>query len=76
MVITAPKKKWFYKPQKEVNKVLNTFDLYRLVEQIISKNDVFEKYIVQKGKEVNVLLFQMKKTEYGEGYQIHQFKTN
>lgn len=69
--------KWFFEPQKEVNKDLA--DRYngtaRLVEQVIAKNDVFEKYIVQKDNEVFVVMYQMKRIDYGDGYKVLKYKS-
>ena len=69
-------KKWFYEPQKEVNKELTERykDNARLITQVVCKSNVYEKYIIQDDKEMFVLLFEMVKTDYGKGYKILKYR--
>ncbi|TSE11324.1 hypothetical protein [Aquimarina algiphila] len=65
--------KWFYPAQKEISKEINKNS--RFVNQVIAKNDVFEKYIIQENNEMYCMLYQIKKDEYNEkGYKILRFR--
>lgn len=67
--------KWFYKAQEEVKQRLqNLNEEYSCIEQVISNKDVFEKYLI-RGDNMRVVLFQIKKAEYGKGYVIHEYIT-
>lgn len=63
--------KWFYKAQEEIKQRLKDLD-YRWIEQIITKDDIFEKCVIW-GDNPRVILFQIKRVDYGEGYIIHEY---
>lgn len=69
------KPKWFIEPQKQIKEQLDSYIHHGLVEQIVTKDNVFEKYIVQNDEELSVILFQMKRVDYGKGYKIFEFKS-
>ena len=66
--------KWWFKPQKEVNKRVESYDSSRFIDQTITKEVVFEKFIVVEDGKAKVLLFEYRKVEYGVGYVINKFE--
>lgn len=67
-------KKWFYEPQKEIEKHLQSqYKGFRFIRQHICPQAVYETYMVEAEESVQIVLFQMVKTEYGRGYQLFKF---
>lgn len=68
--------KWFYKPQKEIAQRLDKYISHRFIDQVVSKDNVFEKYMIETKDGLAILLFQMRRVDYGNGYVIFEFKPN
>lgn len=68
--------KWFHKPQKEIAQRLDKYIFYRLIDQVVSKDNVFEKYMIKTEEGLIILLFQIKRVDYENGYIIFEFKPN
>lgn len=64
--------KWFYKPQEEVKQRLKSYGEYRCLDQTATKDRVYEKYIIL-GNNVRVVLFEIRRADYGEGYDILEY---
>lgn len=64
--------KWFYKPQKEIKQRLESLGEYRFLDQTVTKDRVYEKYMIL-GNDVRVILFEIVKTDWGVGYTIHEY---
>ena len=55
-------KKWYHLSQAEIKKELQTkFDNTQLLDQTITDNAVFEKYLVQKENDAFIMLYQITK---------------
>lgn len=67
-------KKWFFEPQSKVKVELEKqYDSTRFVDQTVTKDRVYEKFIGIKNKEATVLLYEYVKTTYGVGFIINRF---